>query len=369
MRRPAFILLLVTVVYILGFFAHALYLRKTVYGDGIFYYSWLRSVVIDHDINFQNEYAYFHIQQPTTPQQLPGNKYSVGPALLWFPTFLWIHVFVRGDGYQLWYQLTTGITSIFFVAIGLLLLFRLLNHYFSQTVSIVTITAIAFTTNLFFYGSFDTVNSHGLSFFAACFYLLLLHAKEKKFFFIGIALGILGIIRMQDLIYGILLLPFIRWKHVLQVSLGFLVIFSLQLLAWQALYGQFWISPYLTGGEGFTLARPHLLEVLLSTRSGLFFWTPMLFLGLAGLLLKNRVFLLVIFLQIWIVASWSTWGQGASYGGRMFVSILPLFAFGLAHSFRLLQQYGWKLNHFFLIIIFPLSVLNILFIFFFLLRT
>ncbi len=353
--------ILIFFAYLLGFLAHALYLQKTVYGDGIYYYSWLRSVVIDHDVNF-----------PT------GNKYAVGPALLWLPAFLWIHAILKGDGYHFWYQLTTGITSVFFVAIGLLLLFRLLNHYFSQTVSIATIAAIAFATNLFFYGSLDTVNSHGLSFFAACFYLSLIFVKEKKFFLIGIALGILGIIRMQDLIYGILLLPFIRWRHIPSILFGFLTIFSFQLVAWQILYGKFWISPYLTGGEGFTLWHPHFLEVLFSPKSGLFFWTPMLLLGLAGLFISSvipakagihRLFLLVILLQIWIVASWSTWWQGASYGGRMFVSVLPLFAFGLAYTFRLLQQYGWKLNYFLLIIIGPLSILNALFIFFFLLRT
>jgi len=53
----------------------------------------------------------------------------------------------------------------------------------------------------------------------------------------------------------------------------------------------------------------------------------------------------------------------------MFVSVLPLFAFGLANIFQLLQHYGWKLNYFLLIIISPLSMLNVLFIFFFLLRT
>jgi len=331
-----------------------------VYGDGIFYYSWLRSIVIDKDIDFKNEYAHFQVQQP-------GNKYAVGPALLWSPLFIWIHSVAKSDGYNFGYQLAVGITSVFFTITGFILLFQLLNKYFSQTTSILAIIAIALATNLFFYGSLDTVNSHSLSFFAACVYLSFLLAKEKNFFLIGISLGLLGIIRTQDIIYGILLLPFLRWRNIVPLFIGFLLSFSLQLIAWQILYGNFLISPYLTGGEGFTLWQPHILEVLFSPHSGLFFWTPILLLGFAGLF-KNKLFLLVILLQIFIVSSWSTWWQGASYGGRMFVSVLPLFAFGLANIFQLLQKYGWKLNYFLLIIIGPLSMLNILFIFFFLLH-
>jgi len=362
MINPAKVFLIITAIYLLGFFSHALYLGKTVYGDGIFYYSWLRSIVIDNNIDFTDEYAHFHVQQL-------GNKYSVGPALLWSPIFVWIHLLMKSDGYNFWYQLAVGITSVFFTITGLILLFRLLNRYFSETTSILVIIAVACATNLFFYGSLDTVNSHSLSFFAACLYLSFIFKKEKNFFLIGISLGLLGLVRMQDLIYGFLLFPFIRWRNIIPLCIGFFIPSSLQLIAWQALYQQFWISPYLTGGEGFTWWQPHILEVLFSPRSGLFFWTPILFLGLAGLLKKHKMFLLIIALQIWIVASWSTWWQGASYGGRMFVSILPLFAFGLANIFQLLQKYGWKLSYFLLIIISPLSILNILFMFFFLLRT
>ncbi len=369
MINPAKAFVVITAIYILGFFSHAFYLKKTVYGDGIFYYSWLRSIVIDKDVNFTDEYAHFHVQQPKTLQQLPANKYSVGPALLWSPLFIWIHSVMKSDGYNFWYQLAVGTTSILFTITGLILLFRLLNRYFSQTTSILAIIAIAFATNLFFYGSLDTVNSHSLSFFAACVYLSFLLAKEKNFFLIGISLGLLGIIRTQDIIYGILLLPFLRWRNIFPLFTGFLILFSLQLIAWQILYGNFLTSPYLTGGEGFTWWQAHAFEVLFSPKSGLFFWTPILLLGCAGLFKKNKMFLLVILLQVWIVASWSTWWQGASYGGRMFVSVLPLFAFGLANIFQLLQHYGWKLNYFLLIIISPLSMLNVLFIFFFLLRT
>src|SRR3989338_163652 len=71
-------LLIVFVIYVLIFFSHALFLQKTVYGDGVFYYSWVRSVVVDRDINFTNEYAHFGVAAPVTPGGLPGNKPPIG---------------------------------------------------------------------------------------------------------------------------------------------------------------------------------------------------------------------------------------------------------------------------------------------------
>ncbi len=368
LSKPTTIFLLIVIAYLSGFFAHALYLQKTVYGDGIFYYSWLHSVAIDRDINFGNEYAFFHVQQPLTTHKLPGNKYSIGPAMLWAPNFVWIQNVIRDHGYAFPNQLAVGITGVLATVAALFILFLTLNKYFSPHISILAILAIAFATNLFFYGSLDTVNSHSLSFFAACFYLSCIFSKKKNPFVIGASLGLLGLIRLQDLAYGILLFPVLGRDTLIPFLCGFLVAFAPQLVAWQMLYGKFWISPYLTGGEGFSLRFSHIVDVLFFPKGGLLFWTPILGLGFAGLY-KKWLLLVVVATEILIVASWSTWWQGASYGGRMFVSILPIFAFGLARVFYWLQQKGWKFMYFVLLLIVPLGVLNMLFIVFFLLKT
>lgn len=362
-------------VYLIGFFSHAIFLKKTVYGDGIFYYSWLRSITIDHDINFQNEYDYFQVTQPATFHGTPGNKYAIGEAIVWLPVFSFVNTIIRGKGYEWPYQYAVGLTSTLFTLTGLVLLFRLLSQTFSPLISIFSILAISFTTNLFFYGSLDPVNSHGLSFFAACLFLIFLFSKHKNYFFIGASLGILGIIRTQDIIYGLLLIPLLRsakrgdiMRQLFKLCIGFIIVFLPQLAAWQTLYGKFWISPYLSGTEGFTIFEPHILEVLFSPKSGLLFWTPVLLLGFVGLFKQYKSFLFIIVLQLYIVASWSTWWQGASYGGRMFISVLPLFAFGIAYIFQILKRYHWNENYFLLIIIAPLGMLNMLFIISFLLK-
>lgn len=301
-------------VYLLIFTFHAVYVGKTVYGDGIYYYSWLRSVARDGDVDFTNEYKTLGGIQPLTASGLPGNKYSIGPALFWFPTY---RLFPN--------QLAVGFTSVFYAITGLVLLYRLLTKSFSQTVSLLTILTTAFATNLFFYGSVDPVNSHALSFFTVALFLSFLFARKKSWFTIGLTLGLIGTVRPQDMIVGLLAQP-AKWR---QFFTGVIVGFMPQIIAWQWLYGNPLAFPYLTGGEGFSLSVSNVFGVLFAPSNGLFLWTPITLVGLIGLW-KYKKFLLIFFLQLLIVGSWSTWWQGASYSGRMFVGMLPLLAFGIA---------------------------------------
>lgn len=325
-----------------------MYLKKTVYGDGAYYYSWLRSFVVDHDINFPN-----------------GNKYSIGPAIFWAPSFLSVHQVLHGDGYSLPYQLSAGLTSVLATLFALALLWQLLQKYFSTTVSIMTVAAIAGTTNLLFYGSIDAVNSHALSFFAAVVFLTLLLQKQKHWFAIGVTLGLLGLVRTHDLLYGILLIPFLSRRSLPKMLLGAIVAFAPQLLAWQLLYGKFWVSPYLTTGEGFNFLKPQIFGVLFGLTSGLYLWTPMSLLATVGLVtgdfkrIPYRYFMITVFVaELYVVSSWSTWWQGASYSGRMFVSTLPILSFGVASIFSRLTRYKWTKAYYLVTVIIPLSIIN-----------
>ncbi len=350
--KPIHVFLFIFVVYILGFFAHALYLKKTVYGDGIYYFSWVQSIIVDHRL-------------PPLPI-----KHAVGPALLWVSPFVITHQIVRGTGYELPYQLTLGFTSVLYALFGLILLYRLLCQFFSTNASIFTTVAIAFATNLLFYGSLDTVNSHGVSFFAGALFLAFVMNRQSVS--AGLALGFLGAIRPQDLILGIIAFGSLQKKEWISFFTGTLIGFLPQLLAWQLLYGSFFNIPYFAH-EGFNLLQPHVFEVLFSIKFGLFVYSPVILLSFIGLYFwKNRLrwpFYLAIVLELLLISSWSTWWQGASYGGRMFVSSLPLFAFGIANVFSWLSRLGCNEKIFFYILLAPLSLLNLLLIIRFLLIT
>lgn len=362
-------------LYLLGFFAHTLYLHKTVYGDGIYYYSWIRSVVFDRDINFHNEFNHFSVEFQTTPTGYPTNKYAIGTPLLLFPTYLMHASLMKGTGYEFPYQVAVGATSVLYVLFGLALLYVLLSQYISASVARLTTIAMALATHLLFYGSLDTVNSHGLSFFAAVVFLYVALQKEKNWLLIGLTLGLVSLIRLQDIIYGILLIPptfsYSSLKSRLIMLSGIILAFVPQLLAWQLLYGSFWVSPYTIEGEYFNLFKPHVFEVLFSQTNGLFLWTPLVLLGVVGFFFFRNTLrvpmLTTFFLQVLIVSTWSTPSQGASFSGRMFVSSLPLIAFGVGTIFQTLQKRGWTDKTFIFMLIAPLSLSNVLLIAYFLL--
>lgn len=102
------------------------------------------------------------------------------------------------------------------------------------------------------------------------------------------------------------------------------------------------VSAY--GDLGFNWSDPQLFGVLFGTAKGLFFWSPILLLGAAGLVLLDRsgreasAFVLpgCLFLaaNTYLIASWWDWQFGGSYGHRGYVDSLPVFALGLAAVFE-----------------------------------
>jgi len=357
---------------------HAFTINKTVYGDGIFYFSWLRSIVIDQDVNMANDYQCFGVtttNQPMGTNNRIGNKFSIGPAMLWAPPYVAIHSIIRGNGCTFPYQLAVSVTSSLLAVTGLIFLFRTLARVFSKLVASITVIAIAFATNLLYYGAVDTVNSHAPSFFASSVFLTsLFGANVPSSLAAGLALGLIGTIRPQDLLLGLLLIPFLRRIRISYFIGGFVVTFLPQLFAWQALYGKFWVSPYLSGSEGFNFLHPNILGVLFSASSGLLLWTPIVGLGFIGLILfmkshrrVNILALTVALGQLYVVASWGAWWQGASYSGRMFVGTLPLIGFGLCEIFRLVKKRLFQGTLLIRISVLSLSVLNVITILSFLL--
>ncbi len=353
---------IIAAMYLIGYLSHALFLQKTVYGDGIFYYSWVRSIIVDRDINFSNEYSHFGVYAK-------GNKHPIGAPMFWLPWYAQAHAIIGKTGYELPYQLIVGLMSVLAAISGLVLLFRLLLFHFSLTASLLAVLGIAGATNLLFYGSIDPVNSHAISFFAVTLFLSFLYSKHISPFLTGCALGFCALVRPQDAVLGLLAFK----KYTKMFFLGAILTFSVQLLAWYALYGTPWKSPYLAGGESFNWWSPHFFDVLFSPTNGLFLWTPSTLLAIIGFRFwkdSRRVWFVTLFiLEVAIAGSWSIWWQGASYSGRMLVSTLPVLAFGLAALYAKLATLRLRVNQILLAIIGPLTIINILLVIRFLLET
>jgi len=343
------IFLIIFLISILIFIAHYKVVGKAVYGDGVYYYSYVRSAVIDKNLDFANELKFFGREERISKTGLTANKFSIGSAILWLPFFLLAHIIARGDGYGDIYQIIVGSGCVVYGSLGLYFCFKLGEKLFDKKTSLLATIFIWLGTNLFFYISVDVINSHASSFFIASLlaYLLIKNMIDKKddYWLSGLLTGILAMIRLQDIIFGVSILSEkISGKKVWLKKVWYLlfivIAFIPQLIVWKILYGEI-KSPYLTSGEQFNWLKPQIISVLFSGNNGLFYYSPILIFSLIGLwqLREKKSFigligLLLFLIQLYLVSCWYMWWQGASYGGRMFISLMPFFIIGLANFIK-----------------------------------
>jgi hypothetical protein len=372
---------LVFIVLITGYTAHFKAVGSSVYGDGIYYYTYLRSAVIDKDLEFTNEFLDFNQSLLKTNLDRVVNKFSPGPAFLWLPFFLLAHILsllfnFPLNGYSFFYQFLVGIGGLVYGSLGLLFSFKTASFFYSQKKSLIAALFICFASNLFFYISLDTVNSHAVSFFASSLFLYLFFKNKSslgklKYPLLGFLTGLLASIRLQDAVLS--LTVFLKEKNIKKkaVFTFFLLIGIIpQVLLWHWFFGQV-KNPYLALGGRFNFLNFNFLKVLFSLKNGLFFYSPILvfsFIGNLYLFKKDKKFalayFLIFFLQLFIISSWHVWWGGASYGGRMFISLAPFHVLGLT---AFLENIGRNMRKYFYILQTGLVILNMANIYLFLL--
>ncbi len=359
--------------------------------DGVGHYVYLRSILLDGDLDFANDYAAFDLLRPQGPSQLEThrdpetgravNRYGVGTALFWGPFVLLVHGALRltapelATGFSRPYEWAVAVGSAWWGGLGLWLLFIRLRESYEGRIAWSAAAGVSLATSLGFYLWVHGSMSHAVSFFIAVASLLALErawSRPRPFpaFCAGCWFGFLALTRVQDLTwtlaYGLGLIvaapsvpaetavppgvaPPGRATRTLRAALGLgpwalaglLLVFLPQLAAWRLIYGG-WLAgpvPYMGRGAGQFEPLPiHLWSTLVSERGGVFAWHPVLFLGLMGLALPGgalpqslkRISLLGLALQCYLVASWSMWWGGASFGNRFFISSYPVLGLGLA---------------------------------------
>lgn len=336
------------------FLDHYLIVGNGVWGDGRYYYTHARSIIVDRDINYKEEFEHFKMTPVVVPKTgRVANKLSLGPALLWLPFLKIAHLLTGGDGYSHFYQVLTGLGAVFYGTLGLFICFKLAREFFSDQISLVATLGIWLASNLFFYTAVDPINSHAVSFFVSSLLIYVWHLFLKKrriwrLAVLGFLVGILAMIRSQDIIFALPILVSLfyasgkdKWLKIGKYSLVFLIFIILallpQLILWKIIYGEL-NSPYFIQGDRFiNWQRPKIGAVLFGANNGLFYYSPVLIFSLIGLIIlkKKNHFLspagLGLFtIQLYVVSSWNAWWGGAAYGGRMFISLMPFFILGLA---------------------------------------
>lgn len=339
--------------------------------DGNEYYAYVRSVVIDHDLHFDNEYAHaedtfkdaMEGELGVSPSGYRRNIASVGPSLLWTPFFLAAHAAVhimqsRGqvipaDGYSWPYLWACAGGTAFYAFIGLWLSYRMALRFSAPNAALLATVAIWLASSLPVYMYFLPFHAHALAMFSVAWFLWNWFQvrdgrdTRSRWMVWGLSAGLVvatyyinGIVLLIALVQC-LMRAFKPKQFVESVVVGlvFLGMFLLVLLPGLAIKGVLEGSVFATGYSWATFYwhDPRLWAVLFSSEHGLFSWTPMLALAVLGLLWTIRrtpvvgtMVLLTGLVFYYALASYQGWHGHSSFGSRFFVALTPFFVFGLA---------------------------------------
>jgi hypothetical protein len=103
-------------------------------GDGIRYFAITRSLLLDHDFDYANDYRLLgEIAQPAVTGH-PANPQAMGTSLLWVPFFLMAHAIslvlhltwqgVKTNGVSYLYEAAACLGTIVYAGLGFLLVAR-----------------------------------------------------------------------------------------------------------------------------------------------------------------------------------------------------------------------------------------------------
>jgi len=363
--------------------------------DDSSWYAYLRSMVIDGDIDFFNERGYRHKFSLTSTGYATNWIYAFGNAILWLPYFLIGHIIawiyhaagfsVSLDGFSAPYHVLTGIGSATNALFGMFLLYLILKRYFSKKASFLAVNIICYSSFLPFYIFVRSRMAHANEFFCIVLFLylwLIVHDKEKRenvyYLLLGISAGLLASVRLNDLSLIVIFLSGWVWgffsdfkkgrnnlgRRVINLTLflvPILVIISPIFIISKILFNNYFSLENAKTTSDSVLALGssikailnlfshfRLTSLLFSADKGLFFASPALIAGFAGFFMfikKHRyvgcVFLTGFLINIFQVVTFV--GFGVEYGIRYLIPSLPFFAIGLAF---IIDRYKTKVGVF-----------------------
>ena len=324
------------------------------------YYVYLRSAAFDRDLDFANEWREWgYAEEPPTPTGLRPNIAPVGSAIVWSPFFAAAHVYVlllravgdrayAADGFAAPYVRATALGTATVAVLGAFLLARALASVFDRPSVVLGVIAGTLASPVPYYVLYQPTMAHGVVFGLAGTFLWVWTeaAREpsaRRWALLGALVGLLTLTRLQAIAYAALLLPLaVTGLGRRRVRLGWIALsavsafaaFVPQLVAWKIIYGRFLAPP--TRENAVDWSSPHLLQVLLSADRGLFTWTPLMAVGVLGLLLLLRRWpslaiggLLVLAATAWINGTPQDWTGSDSFGARRFDLVVPLLSAGV----------------------------------------
>ncbi|MEI6455906.1 MAG: hypothetical protein WCO93_06420 [bacterium] len=334
------------------------------------YYLYLPAIFIHHDLGIRD---FTWVQQlldtyhPTISfyqaYQGPGGdyimKYPVGLSILFSPFFFIGHIYaglsgLPQDGLSLPYQVSLAMGCLVYAIVGLWIFRKILNRYFSDTVSALVMVVTVLGTNYFELTAYDGAMPHNFLFTIYAFIVwLTIRWHEKPAWRFAIPLGLLcglailvrptaGIIVMVPLLWNIFgkgsLLEKVNLvrKHLFQVLvmiLCLILVLGIQLLYWKIHSGN-WIYYSYEKGEELQWISRHLWKVLFSYKKGWLVYTPVMIFAILGFInlwknIRDLLLPVIVFfvINLLVISSWPTWWYGGSFSQRPLMEAYVLLAF------------------------------------------
>jgi hypothetical protein len=351
-------------------------------GDGNGYYAWLVSPIVDHDLQFENQYRHAdpifqHLMfeadgrprpEMITPTGHLGDQWAVGPAILWAPWFLAAHLGVHiahlvapalpADGYSWPYRYACAIGTVVYGWLALWLACRCADVMGLGAYAGLAAALVWAATPLVVYQYFLPFHVHALAAFVVAWFIwrwLTARPLDRVSLWRqwGALAGLMTVVYQLNAVLLIIVAAesVLAWRRrglawtagaLAQFGAAAFVVWIPQLVGKAIVYG----TPLTTGyGDRFFFLSPRLWQTAMSTEHGLFSWTPLALVAVIGIVLaaKDRppVRLLIAGAAVFFfaVASYQNWHGQSSFGNRFFLSLTVLAVLGVAEvAMRIARQ-------------------------------
>lgn len=332
--------------------------------DGVIYFTQLRSVLFDRDLDVAAEFAY--LGQAARPTHVV----PIGPTFVWLPLYASVAAAdaagralgwwappadPAGLGLTLPYVRAALLSSFAIGVVGLIVLYRRLRREFPDGVATAATLLLFLATPLVWYMVYEPAMTHAASFgFAALFVVAAerwtaVGMPARRSILLGALLGLAFMTRPQEALFAIfpatLLLfaaaPLSARLGAAARLAGWAFAGALPFLLAQAVHSAILFSReefVLVGGGGYIdLLHSRWADTLWSSWHGFFSWTPMAYLAFIAMfayVVRQRGWAIaaiaIVLAMAWVNGSTADWAAGWSFGGRRFTSVLVLLAPGMA---------------------------------------
>jgi hypothetical protein len=362
-------------------------------GDGVGYYAYVRSMLIEGHLDFEKDWQHgnqsfqmYRVDPDGKPKQggytVTGhldNHFSTGPSILWSPFLIVTHIVVLladrlgahipADGFSWPYVDTLALATALYGFLGLLISFELARKYFAEQWALLATVGIWFASSLPVYMYFNPSWSHAHSVFVVSLFLWYWDRTHNsrtilQWTILGLLAGLLMDVYYPNII--VLIAPAVESlqeyyegfrrrsesQNLGKFALGNLAFIIATILAFlptpitrSVIYGHPFASGYLDVAE-WPWLRPTLFRVLFSSDHGLLTWTPIILFAALGLLVVLRrdrqlgaILITILLAYYYLIACSPNWDGLSSFGNRYFLPLTPIFIIGLAGTFTALEEF------------------------------